>query len=333
MKLFINIMVLATALFGCKPDERVPAEARNLVQLSINRLEQDLWKLNLDRIPEEIPAIQKSYGRFAELYFEELIRVGSLNNPAFSEYLTTFLTDYTVNTAYSEALKIYPDVRTITKELSSAFSLYYYYFPDKVVPAVYTFVSGFNQSIVTDSAILAIGLDKYLGADHQVYKMLGWERYLVARMDPAYMVPDAVYAWLITEFAYNDSADNLINQMLYHGKAYALTKMLLPQTPDSLVFGFTAPQMDWCVNNEKQMWTYFVENKLLFDATPETIRKFVATAPYTKDFTDESPGQAALWLGARIVESYRQNNRHVSPAQWMAITDYRSILANSGYRP
>lgn len=333
MKNFIYLMILAAALLSCKPDDRVPAEARNLVQLSINRLEQDLWELNLDRIPEGIPALQKNYGQFADLYFEHIIRIGPVSSPAFPDYLVAFLTDYTVNTAYNEAVKIFPDVRQVSKELSSAFSLYHYLFPEKVVPSVYTFVSGFNHSVVTDSAILAIGLDKYLGAGHQVYKMLGWERYLVARMDPAYLVPDAVYAWLVTEFAYNDSADNLISQMIYHGRAYTLTKLLLPETPDSLVFGYTAEQLAWCTKNEKQMWMYFVENKLLFDATPETIRKFVATAPYTKDFTNESPGQAALWLGARIMESYRKNNRHISPSEWMSITDYRSILANSGYQP
>lgn len=327
------LLAITYFLGACTNKNTVPESARNSVQISVERLESDLWALNLDRLPVEIPEINKKYGTFANLYFEQLIMIGKTDNPAFPDYLKTFLTDYTVNTAYTEVQKAFPDVKQLNKAFSEAFSLYHHYLPQRTIPEVYTFISGFNQSVVTDSAVLAIGLDKYLGATHEVYKMLGWERYLMARMTPAHIVPDAIYSWLVTEFAYNDSADNLINRMIYQGRAYAMTRLLLPNTPDSLIFGFTGSQTDWCYKNEKQMWTYFVENKLLFDADPETFRKFVTTAPYTKDFTDESPGQAALWLGCRIVESYARTNAKITPDEWMSNNNYQSILTNSGYRP
>jgi hypothetical protein len=97
--------------------------------------------------------------------------------------------------------------------------------------------------------------------------------------------------------------------------------------------GFTADQMKWCRNNEKQMWTYLVEEKLLFSADPLVIRKLTGDAPYTGYFTVESPGRAAVWQGLQIVRAYAARNPRLSLDQLLSMRDYQEVLRQSKYNP
>ena len=112
-----------------------------------------------------------------------------------------------------------------------------------------------------------------------------------------------------------------------------LTERMLPDEPDSLIFGFTRDQMRWCERNEKQMWIYLVEHKLLFSQDPMDIRKLVNLAPFTSFFISESPGRAAVWMGWQIVKEYAERNPEMKMADVMAEMDYESILRESRYDP
>jgi hypothetical protein len=91
--------------------------------------------------------------------------------------------------------------------------------------------------------------------------------------------------------------------------------------------------MQFCINNERQMWLYLVGRDLLFSSDQMTIRKLIGEAPFTSFFTNESPGQAAVWLGFRIVESYMNNNREVTLDELMSDKDIQAILGKARYNP
>ena len=88
-----------------------------------------------------------------------------------------------------------------------------------------------------------------------------------------------------------------------------------------------------CLNNEARMWEYLVENKLLFATDRITIRKFTGVGPFTKDFTNESPARAAVWIGWRIVEAYSRKNPDIGLRDIMKEQDYQKILTLSEYNP
>lgn len=140
-------------------------------------------------------------------------------------------------------------------------------------------------------------------------------------------------SWAIGEFHFNDSIDNLLNNMMYEGMLMYFTKRMLPDQPDSLIFGFSPDQMRWCQRNEKEMWSYMVEHKLLFNTDAFTIRKFVDDAPFTHNFPKESPGRAAVWIGYRIVNRYMNRNENVTLSELMEERDYQKILNQSKYNP
>ena len=108
---------------------------------------------------------------------------------------------------------------------------------------------------------------------------------------------------------------------------------MLPELNDTILFGFTAGQMKFCRNNERQMWQYMIENDLLFSTDQFVIRKLTGNAPFTSYFTNESPGMAAIWLGFRIVESCMMKNRDMTLADLMGTRDIQALLQKARYDP
>ena len=112
---------------------------------------------------------------------------------------------------------------------------------------------------------------------------------------------------------------------------YAVQK-LLPETPDSLIFGYTSEQIKWCQQNTDLMWTSLVENKLLFSTDDLTISKLINPAPFSFS-TKEAPGRASIWLGNRIVNSYMKRNKGISIEKLLLDNDYQKILTEAKYKP
>jgi hypothetical protein len=301
--------------------------------LNIGRFEHDLFELDFDSIPASVPLLYERYGEFFDLFNYRIINIGGARQPTYPDYLKSFLTDYLNHQVYRETLEVFPDLAELESVLGDAFKRYSVHFPGMVIPVVYTFISRFNQSIVTAEGILAIGLDNYLGTECEFYSRLGRHRYQVLNMHPRKIPSDCMMGWGMTEFEYSDSVDNVLSNMIYQGKMAYFTKWMLPAEPDSLIMGFTAGQMKFCRNNEARMWEYLVENKMLFETDRMTVMKFTGEGPFTRDFTPESPARAAVWLGWRIVEGYMRRNPEITLSELMAEHDYQKILTLSKYNP
>ena len=178
-----------------------------------------------------------------------------------------------------------------------------------------------------------MGLDNYLGRDTEFYRRLARPQYQINNMHPGKIPSDCMLGWGITEFEYNDSVNNVLSNMIYHGRNAYFAKWMLPEEPDSLIMGFTAGQMQFCRNNEARMWEYLVEEKILFETDRMTIQKFTGSGPFTSDFTRESPARAAVWIGWRIVEDYMRYNSMLTLRELMNEQDYMKVLTRSRYNP
>ena len=320
----IHYLLLAAILFNsCRQQPEIP--------IKIDRLEQSLFTIPIDSIPAAIPRLEQQYGELFDLYSGLMFRI-TPRDPQFPEELTRFLTDYHMNLAYKRVMEVYPDLKNIETGLSRAFSNYRKEFPEKIIPSVYTLISGFNQSMITSDSILAIALDKYLGRNEDMYFRLDIANYQRYTMDPKYVVADCMKAWLYTEFPGSDSIDHVLANILYEGKIMYVLHSLLPNTPDSLLFGYTPEQVRWCRNNTTQMYTFLVEKKMLYATDYFTISKLIGPAPFCALFTRESPGRAVVWLGYQIIASYMRNNK-VTLEALLLDNDYQQILAKARFKP
>jgi hypothetical protein len=302
------------------------------VEIKIDRLEQRLFAIPIDSLPAAIPGLQQHYGTLFELYNQGILAIGSSDDPQYPQRLAGFLTDSYIHAAYRKVMERYPDAADLEKTLSAAFSEYHRHFPERTIPSVYTLISGFNQSMSVDEGILAISLDKYLGANEEFYSRLDIPVYQRRLMDKPYIVPDCMKAVAYTDFPDTDTVNNVLSNILYEGKIACFVHRMLPDAPDSLILGYTAEQLKWCKNNTRQMWTFLVEKKMLYRTDYLMVSKLVGPAPFTSLFTRESPGRAAVWLGYQIIESYMKH-KNLSLEELMNNTDWTGILNEAKFKP
>lgn len=333
----MNVLLTASILLlvtvnSCRKDQFRANVSGIELNLDIRRFETELFGVDPSVIESFIPQWESEYGIFFQ-HFNYVMGLGNSSDPEYSGRLREFVTDQMNYRIYERTMEVFPDLDSLTDELTLAFKRFRYFLPEKTVPRIVTFVSGFNQTAISDEGLLAVGLDKYLGINEPMYAQVGVYQYLLQNMHPKKVVSDCMLFWAETEFSFNDSVDNLISHMIYRGKLMYFLNALVPEQPDTIRWGFTADQMNFCLTNEKQMWTYLVSNKLLFDTDRFTINKFILEGPFTNDFTNESPGRAAVWIGYRIVDSYMKKNPRMTMEEVLQEDDYMNILNLSAYNP
>jgi hypothetical protein len=333
--IFIFLLLIVPVMISCKKNHFKINTSSIKVKIEIKRLEKDLFSVNPNEIITALPSFKDKYKGFLQL-FSYVINTGDINDSSFGDFLVRFCTDKQNNDVFALTLKLYPDIGKIEGDLQEAFRHYLYYFPGQKVPAVFTCITGFNNSIITGDSVLGIGLDRYLGADCEYYRRLNIYNYLTSRMTSENIVPDCIYGWGASEWDFSElkyPADNVLSEMIHNGKLKYFEKCMLPEVSDEIIFGFSPKQFKFCLNNESEMWQYLIEKDLLFNTDQFTIRKLTGEAPYTSFFTNESPGRVAVWLGFRIVESYMMRTPGISFEELMKDTDVQRILEKAKYSP
>lgn len=329
----IILVLFSVSMVQCHHDRGL----RNVEEadISISRFDEDLFSISVYGIADSIPWLEQKYPEFFPLFTHRILEIGGPGDPDFEAALTAFISDFTIYRVSQRIHELYPDMSNYATALGKAFGRFEYYFPGKTVPQVITCLSGFNQSIITADSLLAISLDKYLGPEDEFYQLLypPVPEYMRKVMRPEKIVPDALQAWVITEFPYKPLTENLLSNMIYQGRALYCVKQLLPEISDSLLWGFSNDEYEFCTRNEKNMWEYLVENKKLFVTDAFTIGQFVNEAPFTRDYSQDSPGRAAVWQGYRIVKSYMKYNPEVTMNRLMEENDFQRILNLSRYNP
>jgi len=322
-------------LCGCTSTEkskRIDISDIN-VNLKVYRFDQVLFSIPPDSIPVMIPSLEKDFGSFFEIFGVNIIQIGKSNFRDFGPLLQKFVSDYNMQIAYSETQRSYANVSEITNELTEGFKYYKYYFKQKNVPELYFFMGGFNQSVITSDNILGIGLEKYLGENCAFYSKLGLAGYQSYKMQREFIVPDCFRAIGWSEFPYTDSIDNLVSNMIYQGKIQYFMKNVLPDCPDTLLFGYTNKQWEWCTNNEHTMWAYLIDKKQLFTTSQMDIKRYIDEAPFTTTFPHESPGRTGVWIGWQIIHKYMEQHPEITLEQLMLDNDYQKIMNGSKYNP
>ena len=350
-KLLFFTALLLTLYVGCQTD-RAKLRRVNL-SVEVQRFDRDLFALDLDSLREQVPALQQKYGEFFRLFCTGIIGIGEptdedfLGNRhdfltdealdanfegSFFDNLYDFLTNEVVSESFEAAQEVFVDMKWLNSELTKAFKRYTLAFPGDSIPDVIAYVAGFNQSIMLADGLIGIGLDKYLGADYELYDYLGFFRYVSRNMYPTKIPSDVMRSWAAGKFPMQTAQNDLLSHIVWEGKLLYFTKQMLPAHPDTSIFGFTAEQLKLCENNERFMWLQLIERKLLFSTHQFTIARFTQERPFTQDFSQEAPGRAANWLGYRIVQQYMRRT-NATLVELMNNNNYREILEKSGYNP
>lgn len=331
MKFKFILIIFFLLFMGCRSDKR-PDVSKLLKDRKILRFDRDVFAL--DKEHPDVKRMREKYGVFFEVYVAGVLQLGNADDPELPGLFSLFLKDSVINEVYDSVQVKYKDMHEQEQEFSRAFAYYAYYFPDSRIPQLYTHISGFNQSVIVDSSFIGISLDNYLGENCVFYRMLATPipAYMQRRMGKENIVKDALFGWLCTEIPFIPRHNDLVSGILYQGKVIYLLEKLLPAYAPERLFDYTAEQLQWCKDNEKQMWDFLVENEYLFGTGQMLLRKFLFDAPFTSGMPAESPGKAVVWNGYRIIRSYMKK-QDISLETLMKEQDYHKILRVSGYKP
>jgi hypothetical protein len=322
-------------LISCNNDNPLKVDVSNVPvpQLTINRLEQDLFTMDTAHIQEETKKLQDKYGRFYSIFVNGIVNTGEIKDSSYAFWIKRFIYDRDMRKTFEDCQKIYPDLNTLTTGFSDVFQHFNYHFPGRKLPQVVTMMSGYNYAIYPVDTTLAIGLEMYLGSNNDFYKMLGYPHYRTLFMNKENILPDAVNGWMIKEFPYMMNKNDFISQIIYMGKILYATDALLPDVSDTLKIRYRQSQLAYCLQNEFNVWSYFAAQKIIYTTDQAEIMKFTSEGPFTAALSKESAPRIGYWIGWRIVRQYMHNNPKITLEQLMKETDAQQILLQSKYKP
>ncbi len=292
-------------------------------------MEEDLFTAS----GRNIAFMKKKYGGIFDLFCFKIVELGTADTMLLKNRLDDFTTNKDINEIYRNSENIFHDFTPFDEQLTDAFRHYKYFFPTRPVPRVYTFISGFNYAVVAADSSLGAGLDMYLGADAKYYSSLQLPRYKMIKMRKEYLVADCMKGWIQSEWEEDPAQSDLLSRMIYHGKVLYCMSALMPGEEDSIKTGYSSSQLKWCNANEKNTWSFFIDQKLLFSNDQNQVAKFINDGPSTNGFPKESPGAIGQWMGWKIVTAYMKNNTSVTLEQLMNTADSKRILNDSKYKP
>ena len=330
--LFYITLISLLFLSSCKQQSRFYISTfKDPVKVEIQRFDVDFINLDTNNTLAALKLLEDKYPEFYTLFMEEVLSMHQVDSIENALQITDFLNDSIFKTVNQKVKDVFNDTKSIEHDLSKAFSYLHDYFPDKPIPAIYCFVSGFNHQFLVADTILGVGTDLYLGADYPLYPDITYD-YLISNMRQEMLVPDLVNTWLHRVFPFQGK-DDVLGQMLYEGKILYLMQIFLSDTPKSVLIGYESAAMDWCKTHEKKIWASMLENKYLFSTKQLLITQFIHPAPFTAPISSESPGRLGVWMGWQIVKSYMQNNKNIGLSELMSNENYQQILEQSHYRP
>ncbi|HQQ95408.1 MAG TPA: hypothetical protein PLQ93_12695 [Bacteroidia bacterium] len=329
--------LLLLLLYSCTSDDlKIDVEEVKLPRLALKRLDRDLFTLNDGKFDLNAETLRKAYGRDYEHYLMNPLRLNGSGDSLYKKTILSFVQDKDIREANAEIQSVYTDekMQELVTGLEDCIRHFRYYFPEKPVPTkLVTCQTGWNYACAFVDSTVFLGLDMYLGSASKFYGMLAYPQYQVRKMNGHYILPDLARGWLLTEFDTAEAQYTLLDHCVFYGKLFYGVKALLPETEDSLIIGYSSPQMKYCITYEKKLWGYFAEKNRLFENNRELVRELTSEGPFTGSISKECPPRIAMWIGWQLVKSYMKRNKDVSLKQLMRENDAQKILNKSKYRP
>lgn len=326
---FLTVLLALLMAASCGPGEsRQQVDVTNVEvgEVTIGRYGKTIFSLDTAQLQEELKRIRPEFRIFLD---------GDLDDPETLERMKGFITDEQLIQANRDVQQHFGDLGWLEEELTDLFRHLEYYFPGSETPRVYSYVSGFDYEFRTQyyNDNLLIALDMYLGADYPAYQKLGVPQYVIRRFAPRYISRDCAMEIGKSKINFRNVGNDLLDLMINEGKLLWFAKAMIPGLDDKVLFDYTPEQASWARQNEGLVWSFMIENEVLYSSEPQYIQKFILESPFTSYFGQESPPRLGAYTGYRIVDRYMQRNGGISLEALMNEYNSAEILKGSRYKP
>lgn len=334
---FILIIVLNSA---CTSTNKVPDVDHIKVDYEVVRFEEDLMNLDTTDINKALNILYTKYPAFSNIYFNNILPY--VNNPKeIEKNVKVYVTDSVSHVIYNLVKEKYNIFDNVNKNFKTAFKYLKYYFPNENIPDIYTFISTFGyQGFIFDVDKkrngLAIGLDMYLNEDisYKSYfpKAPQFSDYLTRAFNKDHIVRKCMQL-IVEDKLGNTNGKAMIDHMIHNGKKLYILDQLLPHVSDTIIMEYNAAQLEWCNNNEYEMWTFFRNESLIYETKSKKINRFVQAAPRTQGMDERAPGRTANYIGWKIVSAYMNRYPNTTMDELIQIQPAQQLLQLSKYKP
>jgi len=293
--------------------------------VDVKRYEKSLFTIKPNNMKPGLKAIADEFPVFLGVDLDDTLNIIQLSQ---------FVTNPLNQALYDSTVSVYPDLDFLEKELSLSFKRFKYYFPETNIPDVFTYVSGllYEMPVQFFDDDMIIALDMYLGSGLEAYRKIGLPLYQIYNMNRDHITRDAIYEFYFYHFAEKPGKD-FLQMMINKGKHLYFLDAMMPLTNDEIKIGYPPEKFDWCRENESNIWSFIIENDLLYSSEIIIKRKFFVDGPFTSDFSSASPARIGEWMGWQVVRAYMNNNPEITLQQLFDENDAQAILKHSGYKP
>ncbi len=323
--IYIILCVTALCFVSCRRTSHTPTVHKE-GNIELLRFE----KLIFDTPPAQLQQVlQQHYTEYAC----NLLNVNP-GNPQLVGQMVSFVQDAPVRELYDSVQKHYGNLYWLEEELTKAIKRGKDAGLDLNYNKYITFVSAYldyEHRVAADGSTLLIALDQYVVGSFEKYGYFGLPMYLVNLCDSAYLATDCMAAIGRQLVELPESELTMLDFMIAEGKMLCFLDEVMPRTADTLKIRYTDGQLKWMRDNEANVWSYFIQNQMLFDKDMSHFQNFIDEAPKTNAFKDSAP-RTAQYIGWQIVKAYMRNTK-TSLADIMHQTNAKQILDQSGYHP
>lgn len=308
------------------------------ISMSNYRFDKDVFYIQ-NRIPrEKKQELEGKYGMFYKVFVEQIIRVGSSDSLKTIAELKKFSNDPFIQAIQKKIeLKFKEkEIEKFNRKITDGFKHYNYYFPEKTIPEIIYYNSGFNYGIVTLENHIGIGLDFYLGKEDSLVKMMSGEvfhQYEKDKMDPKFLVRDVFDGWLRNEFSSAIDKKDLLSVLISEGKLMYLLEALLPAIDEATLMRYNSEELDWANKKKKNIWTELAKQKVIYGTKNFDNQKWITEGPFTNvgAIPEDSPARLGVWMGWNIVKAYMNDHPEISLQQLLMDKNYQVML--NSYKP
>lgn len=338
----LGIPVIFSLLFivSCDKGKNIPDVSKVEVEWEFRRFEQELFALDTNEMSAGLAALERKYPEFSQIYFNQILKA---SDPRYApqgkeNFLKGFVSHPALRRLYDTVQIVYKDPNIVKSHFEDAFKFYKYYFPADKTPSVTTFLSEYSvAAFIYGENDLAVGLDFFLGSDYPYQKYNprneAFSDYLTQSFNKDYLTAKAVRV-LAEDKAGAQKGNRLLDFMLHNGKQWYFTEQILPYANDTIITEMSEEKTQWLKDNEREIYAYLLDRELLYSTDYREFNKLINPSPVgNSDMPREAPGQAANYLGWRIVKSFMARNPELTLADLMAIQDAQEILDKARYKP
>ena len=327
-------LFLVVSIISCNSKKNTPDVSSIKIDMKLQRFDKDFFVMDTNAVAASLDSLNEKYPSFLKDYLYNIL--GALPQPdSVVKYVGMFKKEYQY--VYDASQKKIPSFDIYKKQIESGFQFLKYYFPNYKTPAaIITFIGPLDgtANALTSSGV-AIGLQSYLGKDFSAYQSQYisdvYPAYKSRRFEPEYIPVNCMKGIVDDMYPYRGTGRPLIEQIVELGKRLYVLDGLLPEIADSLKTGYTQQQLDGCFKNEKNIWSYFIENNLLYETESNLIGVYVNDGPNTPDLGPSSPGFIGQFIGWQIVKKWMEKNKTVSLIELMK-KDPKELFEESKYK-